>query len=95
MDLLLHLGKLALLLLDVGLDFPLEFSISELMLLDFLFLRLHPHFIKLLLLIHLLLIVLQVVFEFLNLCFLILDGLRFRLLIILKVVHFLKQLFFL
>ena len=95
MDLLLDLGELALLLLDVGLDFPFEFSISELMLLDFLFLRLDSDFIELLLFIHLLLVVLEVVFEFLDLRFLIFDGLLFRLLIIREIVHLLQQLLFL
>lgn len=61
------------------------------MLLDFLFLRLYSDFIKLLLLIHLLLIVLQIVFQFLDLRLLIFDGLRFGLLIILKMVHLLPE----
>lgn len=63
MNLLLHLCKLALLFLDVGLHLPFELPISELVLLDFLFLRLDPNFIQLLLFNNLLLILLKAVFE--------------------------------
>lgn len=89
-DLLLDLGELTLLLLDVGLDFPFEFSISELMLLDFLFLRLDTHLIELLLLIHLFLVMLQIIFQFLYLPYLILDCLLFGLLFIREIVHLLQ-----
>lgn len=47
--LLLDLSELALLLLDVGLYFPLELSVSELVLLDLLLLRLHTYLVQLLL----------------------------------------------
>jgi len=47
--LLLYLSEFALLLLDVGLHLPLQLFVSELVLLDFLFLRLDAHFVELLL----------------------------------------------
>lgn len=75
--LLLDLGELALLLLDVGLYFPLELSVSELVLLDLLLLRLHTYLVQLLLFEYLFRIGLQAIFEIINLLLLVLNCLRF------------------
>ena len=75
MHLLLHLREFALLLLDIGLYLPLQLLVSELMLLNFLLLRLSAHFIELLLLMELLLALLDLAVQLSDLRLLILNHL--------------------
>lgn len=66
LNLLLHLGKLDFLLIDVINQFLLQFSISELVLVNFLFLWLNSYFIELLLVLECLLQILQVLIQIKN-----------------------------
>lgn len=78
-NLLLYLGEFALLLLYIGLNLPLELTISELVLLDLLLLRLDSHLIELLLLRNLLLILRYTFFKLGDLCILLLCDLLAKL----------------
>lgn len=69
LNLLLHLGKLDFLLIDVINQFLLQFSISVLVLVNFLFLWLNSDFIKLLLVLECLLQILQVLIQIKNFLF--------------------------